>query len=326
MLKNKISIVVAVLAAIAFVTNCQEQGSSKPKTLTGVATFVKGKVLVNASPLRIGTKVKSHDVINVKKKAGAIIQFSTGALITLKAKTKLEVSRLFYGANGTPVVNLYQTRGSTFSKIVPNKAEFTLKTPTAVAGVRGTSFSVTVSKNKKSEIRLLKGKIEVRSIDKNGKESKPVIISSGQKITVTKAKGLAKTKKMAAGEKQSLETLDTVSFLSEKSVSAESSIIQKEMAATPNQVISSTVVDDVIAEKIVIAPKKIDGAAKPKAKKLTLADLKSKYGKLTKIITHSGKAYVGGDWKQVGDYHYIRTISGKRKVKTSKVFKVLPLD
>ncbi len=325
---------IALAVASAFILNCSEP--QKPKTLTGVATFVKGTVILNEAPMKVGAKVKESDVIHVKKKSGAIIQFSTGALITLKSKTKLEVSRLKYGPSGKPVVALSQSRGSTFSKIVPNKAKYSIKTPTAVAGVRGTSFSVSVKKGKKSEIRLLKGKVEVSRVSKKAAkvvEAEPVVLEAGQKIETTEKK-ITKAKKLSEKETKSLETYDKeVKFVPEKTIALAPEKMAEEIKATQQQVVDTTVVDQVINEKIVVPETKEEAkeqakkpvAKKPK-KKLTLADLRAKYGKLTKIITHNKREYVGGDWKQVGDYHYIRTVGGKKKVKTSDVYKVLPMD
>jgi len=306
----------------------------KSKELTGNFTFIKGDVTVNSKKVTIGTPVRSKDVVNVSDASGAIIQFSTGALITLKANTELEVSKLLYGSDGKPGIELNQQKGSTFSKIQPGKAEYKISTPTAVAGVRGTAFNISVGGAGKTEIQLLQGKVAVSkpsakaegSSEAAAPKEEPVELQAGQKLE-TSSEGIEEAVKLKADEKENLEKLNQITFVAEDKLVDEKALKEEATTIAPESVVQETIVEDSTSiaaatdEKETV--KKAEKAKKEEAPKMTLAELKKKYGQLSKITTKDGQSYVGA-FEQQGSNMVITTIDGKVKVPVANIAKVSP--
>ena len=345
-MNKKTIIAVSVIAILTvFSIQCGEQATPKAYSLTGVFTNVKGEVTVNKKRVRVGARVTKNSIVKVAKKSLAVIQFSTGALITLKSKAKLKVQKLAMNDAGIPEISLKQTAGSSFSRVNKGKAQYTMSTPTAVAGVRGTSFSVSVSKDKKTKIRLLKGKVAVKSRKKSAK-AKEVVLKTGQKITV-ESKGLKRVKKLKKAEKESLKALDQVAFVPKETIDqADDKKLQTEVRGVATFVIPKKVESVVASSKLIVSKKEAMEEAKAReeeaaasakeeestsvddeeeeTEKMTLADLKKKYKSISEVTTRSGQKYVG-HFVQIGRNFVIDTVDGKVTIASSQVKKVIEL-
>lgn len=73
---------------------------------------------------------------------------------------------------------------------------FSIKTPTAILGVRGTTYAIEIKDHKTVEIAVLNGEVEVSSIGGN----KAVIVSEGYRVIVTR-EGIFETQKIEIMEK-----------------------------------------------------------------------------------------------------------------------------
>lgn len=328
--KNKISkwlipsiglpVAAAITLAILYLPLGQGSQPTGKKIAEAKITFLRGQVKVNEQRARLGQSVKAGDNIQVAKKSGAVVQFGKGALISLSSNTAISVNQLL--KNNKLNVHLSQRSGSTFSKIIPGRAKYQISSPTAVAGVRGTSFQMKMNGKKDATITLLKGKVTVKNqVRKSAKEVK---LTKGKKVTINSKSGKQKVKKLNKKEKQVLKGLNQITFVTAP---------EKLNANVNARVVTEKVVPietiAIIETASLPKQKKENKAAtktEAKAKKLTLTDLRAKYGKLTKIITKDNKTYIGGNWRQVENSHYIQTVNGLRKVPTSKVERVLPVD
>jgi hypothetical protein len=300
----------AVVALVA--VGC---GDKKDQTSLDSAkfTYVKGDVLVSGKPATLGQTVSKDATIEVKNNSMAVLQFSSSASITLKANSVLSIANLSKNESGKPVIELSQSSGASFSKIAKGQSEFSIKTPTAVAGVRGTSFELTVGNGKTTQIKLLEGKVAVIKATE-GQTAEAIkeelakadtVVEAGQKVDVD-AKAVSKPAEITEGEKTSLQAMNTVEIapVSGKVVVPESVEKYATGAAT-----SASLTD----------------AAKPEVKKLTLADIKAKYGRIAKIQTKNGKEYVGY-FNQQGAEMTIQTVDGQVRVPVANVQKVTPMN
>jgi len=291
------------------------------ENITAVLTFAKGTVNVNGKTAIAGEKLLVSDTISTEHASSATLQFSTSALITLKADTVIQIAKLKIGVDGRPDITVNQENGSTFSKVLSGKAEYRISTPTAVAGVRGTAFSVKVDKTKNSSIHLLHGKVAVRQISRNSdnisaeaksaneiQSKEPLMLNAGEKIIVTKVQ-IAKPEHISEKEKKEMLKFDEQEFRKTEEVQvmvkqAEEKINRQnqeknENAAGVNQ-------------------------QKPQHKKMTLAELKKKYGNLSTISTTDGKVFIGA-FNQSGSTMNIHTVNGEVKVPVGNISKVSPL-
>lgn len=278
--------------------SCKENPfTKKVNSLKGVLTLVKGTVLINGVQAKLNDIVRKSDKIETKKKAGAVIQFSEGALITVKSKTKLEISSLVRNKDGKDDIAVFQTRGSTFNKITSGKARFSISSVTLTAGVRGTAFSFTVGKNKNTELKLLEGSVELspkKKIKGQVEEARIVEIPKKGKptpigVTYAADKGFSKSKKLVKKEVKRLQVFNEIAFLSindlEEGITAEKS--KKEVIGN-----NSSLTKELISEEILLERELQDNT------------------ELSKIITKDGKVYIGS-FLQRGKIIKLKTREGK---------------
>lgn len=293
---------------IAFVAaNCGEN-KGQASLDSAKFTYVKGDVLVGGTPAALGNTVTKDAVIEVKANSMAVLQFANAASVTLKANSQLSIANLAKGDNGKPVIELSQSSGTSFSKIAKGQSEYSIKTPTAVAGVRGTSFELTVDKTKATQIRLLEGKVQVAKAAASREElANATVVEAGQKIEAT-GRGVNKPVEITETEKSSLRAMNTVEIAPAggKSVVAES--VEKYATGTTATAAAME-------------------AATPQApviRKLTLEDIKAKYGRIAKIETKNGKTYTGY-FNQSGNAMTIQTVDGQVSLPVANVNRIMEI-
>jgi hypothetical protein len=293
-------------ALVAFVaTNCGEK-KEQASLDSAKFTYVKGDVLVSGKPATLGQTVSKDATIEVKNNSMAVLQFASAASITLKANSVLSIANLSKNDSGKPVIELSQNTGSSFSKIAKGQSEFSIKTPTAVAGVRGTSFELVVGNGKTTQIKLLEGKVQVAKSGATKEEmAQATVVEAGQKIEATEA-GVAKPTEITEAEKSSLQAMNTV-----------------EIAPASGKVVVPESVEKYATGTTASAS--LTEAAKPEVKRLTLADIKAKYGRIARIETKNGKAYVGY-FNQTGANMTIQTVDGQISIPVASVQKVTPMN
>lgn len=300
--------IIISLAALSLVAVACGEKKEQASLDSAKFTYVKGDVLVSGNPATLGQLVSKDATIEVKSNSMAVIQFASAASITLKANSKLSIANLSKNESGKPVIELSQSSGSSFSKIAKGQSEFSIKTPTAVAGVRGTSFELSVGTNGKStSIKLLEGKVAVAKPEATKAElEQATVVEAGQKVE-TSAAGVAKPQEITEAEKTSLQALNTV-----------------EIAPVSGKVVVPESVEKYATGAAASAS--LTEAAKPaEVKKLTLADIKAKYGRIAKIQTKNGKEYVGY-FNQAGAEMTIQTVDGQVSVPVANVQKVTPMN
>jgi len=142
--------------------------SNSPESSSTLLSVVEGEVQVmkaGSEDWNQGTSGMILD-INDKIKCGAnsraIITFFDGSTIELKADTLLEIKELIKGTAN--VIRLKQQLGDTVStvkKLTDPASRYEIETPTAIAGVRGSSMLVSVASDGTTIIQNLAGQISV---------------------------------------------------------------------------------------------------------------------------------------------------------------------
>ncbi|TGK06160.1 lipoprotein LipL45 [Leptospira fletcheri] len=174
-MKNYISVASAVLAIGLLASGaCKkpaekaETASAKQSEPTAVIVFSIGESKIQHADLTeekagLGASLKSGDKLVTKAKAKVDIQFADGSAIRISENSQLEFATLALNAKGNTDTRLALVSGKVFAKV--NKAskddQFSVITPTAIAGVRGTSFLVDRTKPDKSVIKVLEGSVAV---------------------------------------------------------------------------------------------------------------------------------------------------------------------
>jgi hypothetical protein len=124
-------------------------------------TFMIGDVKKNNTAVQIGDIIKEKDVIQTGTDSFCDIKIGD-SLIRVKQKTKVVLSALMrQGAIENTAMELDTGKMLCKPKKLLKSESFLIKTPTAVAGVRGTQFIVEADTNGTSRIKVFDGKVKV---------------------------------------------------------------------------------------------------------------------------------------------------------------------
>ncbi|MBI39199.1 MAG: hypothetical protein CMF59_06345 [Leptospiraceae bacterium] len=160
-----------LLAASLFLitVSCKGQ-ANKEASRSMVIVFASGDASIvrngESIPAKVGTVVKENDVI--KTTQGTIdLQSRDGSAVRVREMTTLSVSSLM-GTKGETRIEMKQGQILANVKKASSDQEFNVVTPTAIAGVRGTTFEVQVfegfddNRVSNSSVRVLDGKVAMK--------------------------------------------------------------------------------------------------------------------------------------------------------------------
>ncbi|OHD65629.1 MAG: hypothetical protein A2176_13370 [Spirochaetes bacterium RBG_13_51_14] len=124
-------------------------------------SFMIGDVTKNNAAVQIGDIIKEKDVIQTGTDSFCDIKIG-GSLIRVKQKTKIILSSLLKQDDlENTILDLMSGKMLCKPKKLFKSESFLVKTPTAVAGVRGTQFSVEADANGTSRIKVFEGQVKV---------------------------------------------------------------------------------------------------------------------------------------------------------------------
>ena len=175
----------------------------------GLTTGYDGKVYQThkdqsvATPVQLATPVYMNDHIKTDLLAKATFTFDDKSTLTLAEDSIVNITKHIYD----PEKDLRQTivhlsRGTVRFVVTKGKARgsmFKVITPTAIAGVRGTEFVISVGPDGETTFLVLEGQIETKPFLPGGKEGGLSLISAGESQSVSRNGKAAKVKKASPG-------------------------------------------------------------------------------------------------------------------------------
>lgn len=157
----------------------------------GVLRVVKGDVQIKsaktgaATKARLGAQVFPKDIILTGKDSRAKIVMVDNNELNVSPESQLEIQQYEYDPGaGKKEVLLNVIYGKVRSKVEQKydgkTSKFQIKTPSAVAGVRGTDFLTSFNAaNKTSQITTFEGKVEFGTLGPRGAIMNPVFVGPG---------------------------------------------------------------------------------------------------------------------------------------------------
>jgi len=147
------------LAIAGVVFSCGKKDAAGSKNMVvvfavGDAKIIKGGV---ETPAAVGMVVNEND--QIKTVDGSIdLQTKTGSAVRIRPFTTITVARLSAGESET---RISMEHGGLLASVKKesSKESFNVVTPTAIAGVRGTTFSMEVDNGQKPVVRVLDGSV-----------------------------------------------------------------------------------------------------------------------------------------------------------------------
>ncbi|RME90550.1 MAG: hypothetical protein D6767_06665, partial [Candidatus Hydrogenedentota bacterium] len=146
------------LLPLLWLTACQPKNDEVP--IQGKIAFAKGEVSINQKSAKVGDIVKKGDTVQTKEQSFCVVQLENHAVISLKPKTTLVLKESVQKKNKERIFRFDQPEGQSFHNIVQKGLKYEVKTPTAVAGVRGTAFMVD-SSEKNTYVGVYEGTVHI---------------------------------------------------------------------------------------------------------------------------------------------------------------------
>jgi hypothetical protein len=131
--------------------------SMKVTFFLGSSTLTRNGKAVN---LKMGDIVSNGDIIKTAKNGVVELQYDDTSKITIKGNTVVQIGSKNIKDSGDVAVISGEVSGK-FVKL--KKGEHKIGSPTTVCGVRGTEFTIGVSKGGDSKVELTEGKLNVRN-------------------------------------------------------------------------------------------------------------------------------------------------------------------
>jgi hypothetical protein len=192
MWRNGSRIIAGVLVMVGMIVLCSP-GYGQFKPTEARLSYMKGKVEIQ----RVGTttwtvgavkmRVYPGDKVSSEAESEAEITLDDGSVIKLKDKSLLMIEKMEKQKKPLATVTAMRAMNGKvlgcIKKLATKESRFSVTTPTAVAGVRGTVFGVFVDGDS-TELDVLKGEVAIA-----GEQGGEVVV--GEKMMTTVAKGAA---------------------------------------------------------------------------------------------------------------------------------------
>jgi len=177
-------------------------GKKQIETDYAMISFFVGDVLKNGSGgFAIGDAISENDTIVTGAQSSCDIKIGT-SIVRVKEKSKMIFSSLAMKDNvENTSLDLSEGRILCKPKKLLKDESFTVKTPTAIAAVRGTEFTVEADANKTTRIKVYDGKLQVAKRIKPFENSTAQVMESAPSLE-EKQSVVITQKEVAAAEKK----------------------------------------------------------------------------------------------------------------------------
>jgi hypothetical protein len=184
------------------------QSKTFAEELHGIFMVVKGDVEVESKKTgkfkaKVASKVYAGDVVSTGADSRAKIVMSDRNVFNISTDTKITINK-YENDSTTGVKNVEidlskgKVRSNVEQKYDGEKSQFMIKTPTAVAGVRGTQFLTSFDPaTRRTEIVTFKGAV---ALSLPGSSAPPVIVKKGETSSVTQGQSAPETPKQMKKE------------------------------------------------------------------------------------------------------------------------------
>ncbi len=149
-------IIPALIAVFAIGIGCTSKTDEY-----AMVTFAVGDVTRNDISVNIGDLLKENDIVKTDELSSCDIKIGD-SMVRIKENSKLLISQLMRSQDlENTVLGLDVGKMLCKPKKLLKNEKFLVKTPTAVAGVRGTRFTVEADAKKTTRIKVYDGKVKV---------------------------------------------------------------------------------------------------------------------------------------------------------------------
>lgn len=232
--------------------------------------FVKGDVQVAESSAKTGAVTKTGSPITTGAVSLTVLKQGKYVATAIAQNTRLTI-RSVASDSGRPHFELENLNGLVFCSVEKGQAMVTVKTPTGKIHVIGTSFSIDAGPLG-TNVAVLEGTVEVQPGNAPAQTKQ---VSAGTRLQISQKSGPATSQQLLPAETQALNNFQKLTAL----------------GGAENR--KDTQEDEIneLSEKVLKTEKILRHKSTPA--KLTLADIRKKYGKISQVTLTNGTSYIG---------------------------------
>lgn len=331
---KKITILIYIAVLITAASYC----SKKTGPIQGEVTFITGTLKINTAEAAVGSRVSKDDTLITGEKSEAVVQISETAAITLRSGTEMKFINLMNNSGESATVAMELNKGNTYHKIIRKGTDYSVKAPTAVASVRGTSFEMRAGE-KSTGIHVDTGTVYVKKLssdtrtdraltDTQRRGEEEIVLTAGQSLEIFSNGSFSGNRKggerevvipavktkTSTGKIQVKNSRNTLAP-ENKTLSEKKSIVKDEKITTERteNKKKDTAYTTGRTEKIIKQPDPEEVKALVNNKERKLEDIKEVYSRIDRVYLYSGDVITGAIIER-GETYSIFTTGGIVKV------------
>lgn len=265
--RTMVRLAAALLLSLAVLVAGCGKGEKTAASRSMIIVFASGDAMIvrdgKELPARVGMVVNENDVL--KTTSGTVdLQTKNGSAVRIRNYTTVTISKLY--GEGSADTRLSMKHGSMLASVkrASQGENFTVTTPTAIAGVRGTTFSVEANEGEPARVKVIDGKVAMspriaalekysdEEIAKNDNLKKLQDLSQKQEVVIEeKSEGTlnADVEKQVQAMNEKVETGDVSSAEANKMAAATADVLASKTGAEVVAVADSEITTEEIAEK-----------------------------------------------------------------------------
>ncbi len=288
-------LILAICMIVIAISSC----SKKKVGATAIVIMTNGTVekissQKNTVPLRLKDTLTKGDIVKTGPESFIVIQIGDDILARIQPDSNVEVKTLFDQEN----TEIFLEKGQIISVVKKFSKEnnFNIKTPTALAAVRGTEYSISFYKGR-SVLAVKEGKVQLSSLESKGK-NKELMVETGNTVIIS-----ADMAKRPINDFESLEIDKMKNFASITGDDLQNDKVFEDLAKKAQDD------DKRITEEILKRGGPIPA---------TTEEMLKKFGRLNDVTLYSGKRYTGVILEH-GEIKKIMTVEGIISVPSKQI-------
>jgi hypothetical protein len=249
--------------ALALAVSCSGQENFTPVVVLSVGDVQVRSEGKQFTPARAARVILKGDLIRTGPASHLTIQIGNCGIVQIAPNSTLEANRLFESGSG----ELFLSRGTVTSRIdrLGKRNSYSVKTPTAIAAVRGTVFSVSCT-DAASTVGVSRGRVQVTEVA-SGKEAQ---VHNGKAADVREGisiRDLGRTESLVMSKVDVVTTVENVQDVTPNTIEAKGRSFQPELEKIDRQI--------------------------EEAPPATLEGIRARYGRIDVVTLYSGRVYRG---------------------------------
>lgn len=195
-------VIICLAVCIAAAAGCKKEDPDKTVKVYSIVGEVRIAAKDSEKPAAVGDTLSAGDSIRTGENSMADILFGTTGVIRVQPGSNISIATLMDQATGDSQLDMSSGRlNVTLAKL--KKGEFRVKTGTAVAAVRGTTFRITADE-KTTRLDVVTGAVRVNPVQNNA-----VIATVEKTVETNQTVELdEKAVKQAVEEKKEIEVVE----------------------------------------------------------------------------------------------------------------------